>query len=136
MGWNKLVLSHRKLRFAPLWWTCACALTLYVIYGCLIPPDQVPNFHTNDKVEHAGAYFAMAFWFGGLLDRRYFPAMIIGLMALGALIEVAQGLMGLGRDADVWDFVADSLGVFAAVIPAYLGVDSWLVYVERRLGIS
>ena len=130
------MISHKHLRFAPLWWTCACALTLYVIYGCLIPPDSVPNFHTNDKIEHAGAYFAMAFWFGGLLERRHFPAMIIGLCALGALIEVAQYLMALGRSAEVWDFVADCVGVAAAVIPAYLGLDSWLVYVERRLGIS
>jgi len=130
------VISHRHLRFAPLWWACACSLTLIVIYECLVPPDQVPNFHTSDKIEHAGAYFAMAFWFGGLLDRRHFPWMISGLLVLGALIEVAQGLMGLGRTADIWDFAADAAGVFVAIVPAYLGLDSWLVYVERRLRIS
>ncbi len=130
------MMSHKHLRLALLWWICACALTLYVIYGCLIPPDRVPDFYTNDKFEHAGAYFAMAFWFSGLLERRHFPAMIVCLCALGALIEVAQYLMGLGRKADVRDFVADCVGVAAAVIAAYLGLDSWLVHVERRLGLS
>ncbi len=129
-------LPRKRLRLAALWWVCTWALTLYVIWGCLIPPEWVPDFHVNDKIEHAGAYFAMAFWFQGLLERRRFALMIIGLLSLGALIEVAQGAMGLGRDADVWDFAADAVGVLLAMIPAYFGMDYWLVFLERRFGIA
>lgn len=133
MSWAEPLVSHKQLRFATLWWMFAWGLTLYVTYECLVPPSQLPNLHLNDKLEHAGAYFAMAFLFGGLVDRRRFPLMIASLLLLGALIEVAQGLMALGRSADVWDFVADACGVALAVIPAYLGLDSWLVFLERRV---
>jgi VanZ family protein len=130
------VITHGKLRYARAWWFFGLALVAYVIWGCLIPPDLVPDFHVNDKIEHAGAYFLMTFWFGGLLQRRHFPLMIIAFLALGAAIEVAQWLMGLGRQADVWDFAADSVGVAAAIVPAYLGLDSWMFYVEQRFGVS
>jgi VanZ family protein len=130
------VITHARLRFARVWWLCGWVLVAYVIWGCLEPASWVPNFHVSDKIEHAGAYFLMTFWFGGLLQRRRFPVMVVGFLALGAAIEVAQGLMGLGRTADVWDFAADSVGVAAAIVPAYLGLDSWMFYVEQRFGVS
>ncbi len=130
------MVVHKKLRLAPLWWACAIALTLYVVTECLVPPRLVPDLHVSDKLEHAGAFWLMTFLYGGLIQRRYFPWLIGGMLALGAFIEVAQGEMALGRTEDLRDFAADAVGVFAAVIPAYLGLDSWLLYLERRLGIS
>jgi len=97
---------------------------------------MVPNLHVNDKLEHAGAFGLMTFLYAGVLERRRFPLLIGGMLLLGAGIEIAQGAMGLGRDMDFWDWVADAVGVFAAVIPAYLGLDSWMLYVEQRLGLS
>jgi VanZ family protein len=126
----------RKLRLAPLWWACAVGLTAYVVVQCLVPPKMVPNLHVNDKLEHAGAFGLMTFLYAGVLERRRFPLLIGGMLLLGAGIEIAQGAMGLGRDMDFWDWVADAVGVFAAVIPAYLGLDSWMLYVEQRLGLS
>jgi VanZ family protein len=126
----------KKLRLAPLWWACALGLTLYVVVQCLVPPKMVPDLHVSDKLEHAGAFWLMTFLYGGVLQRRRFPLLIGGMLLLGAAIEIAQGTMGLGRDMDFWDWVADALGVFAAVIPAYLGLDSWMLYIEQRLGLS
>ena len=45
--------------------------------------------------------------------RRWIPA--IGLVVMGGLIEVVQGMVG--RDRSVWDLLADTLGVAAAVLP-------------------
>jgi hypothetical protein len=126
----------RKLRLAPLWWACAVGLTAYVVVQCLVPPKMVPNLHVNDKLEHAGAFGLMTFLYAGVLERRRFPLLIAGMLLLGAGIEIAQGAMGLGRVMDFWDWVADAVGVFAAVFPAYLGLDSWMLYVEQRLGLS
>lgn len=125
----------KKLRLAPFWWICALGLTVYVVVQCLVPPRMVPDLHVNDKIEHAGAFWLMTFMYGGVLARRRFPLLIAGMLLLGAGIEIAQGAMGLGRDMDFWDWVADALGVVAAVIPAYLGLDSWMLYVERHLGL-
>jgi len=130
------MITHRKLRWGPFWWACAIALTLYVVVEALLPPKLETNLHLNDKIEHAGAFWAMTFWFGGLVARRRFVWLIVVMLALGAGIEFAQGAMALGRTEDIKDFLADSVGVALAVIPAWFGLDSWLVYLERRLGIS
>jgi VanZ family protein len=127
---------RRHLRFARLWWAAGWILLIAVIVGCLEPPRYVPNLHVSDKLEHAGAYFLLTFWFGGLLARRSYPPMAVAMLILGALIEVAQGAMGWGRDEDVWDFVADAVGVFAALALIYAGLGSWLVQIERLFGLS
>jgi VanZ family protein len=132
------ILSSRRrdLKLSRLWWLAGWTLLAIVVYGCLEPAKYVPNFHVSDKFEHAGAYFAMGFWFGGLLERRSYPLLAFALLLLGALIEVAQGLMGWGRTADVWDFVADSVGVFAALALIYAGLGSWMLQLEQRFGLA
>jgi hypothetical protein len=47
--------------------------------------------------------------------KRILPA--VGLVAMGIAIELVQGLPMIGRDRDVWDVVADTLGVGAAILP-------------------
>lgn len=131
-----LSASRRELRLARLWWLVGWLLLVAVVYGCLEPARYVPNLHMSDKVEHTGAYFVMTFWFGGLLEQRGYPLLACALLLLGALIEVAQGVLGWGRTADAWDFVADAVGVAAALAFVYAGMGEWLVQLERRCGLS
>jgi VanZ family protein len=136
-AWPRASARKRgSLRLAALWWTLGWVLLLLVVSGCLEPPRYVPNVHVSDKVEHATAYFLLTFWFGGLLARRSYPALAIAMLVLGALIEVAQGLMGWGRTADIRDFAADSLGVAIGLAFIYAGLGSWMAQVERRFGLS
>jgi VanZ family protein len=58
------------------------------------------------------------------------------MLLFGASIEVAQGVMGLGRDADVMDFAADAVGVAIALAMVYLGLGSWTERIERLFGLS
>ncbi len=119
-----------------LWWGLGWALVLFVLYGTLAPSPYVPDLHANDKLEHMGAFFGMTAWFGGLVSRRRYAALAFWMLLLGALIEVAQGVMGFGRDADMWDFCADSIGVAAASMLVYLGLGSWTSRLERFLGLT
>jgi VanZ family protein len=127
---------ERAPAFAPLWWGVGWALVLLILYGTLAPVHYVPDLHLNDKLEHAAAFFGMTCWFGGLVRRRRYAALIFWMLLLGAGIEVAQGLMGLGRDADIRDFAADSIGVAAASLLVYIGLGSWTAHIERVLGIA
>jgi VanZ family protein len=127
---------QHHLRFPRLWWATGWILLFGMIVSCLEPPRYVPDLHVSDKLEHAGAYFLLTFWFGGLLLRRSYPLMALGMLILGALIEVAQGAMGWGRTEDFWDFAADAAGVCAALTLIYAGMGSWLVQVERFIGLS
>jgi len=121
---------------APLWWALGTGLVLFILYGTLAPVQYVPDLHVNDKLEHAGAFFGLTCWFGGLLSRRRSAALAFCMLALGAGIEIAQGLMGLGRDADVHDFIADSVGIWAALMLALVGWGSWTLRLERLLGVA
>lgn len=124
---------------APLtamWWALGWAMVLFITYSTLAPARYVPDLHINDKIEHASAFFGMTFWFGGLVRRGRFWALGLIMSAFGGAIEIAQGTMGLGRDMDIHDWVADTWGVLIALglllcIPRRRG--SWLQWLESFL---
>jgi VanZ family protein len=126
-----------KLRFAKLWWGIGWTIMALVIYGSLERPDTptIP-FAVSDKLVHFAAYWLMTTWFAGLLQRRRYPWLAIALFLFGGAIELLQGAMGYGRDADWRDLVANSLGILTALGVAYAGLGSWLVVIERRLGLA
>jgi VanZ family protein len=126
-----------KLRYSKLWWGIGWAFIALVVYGSLQAPDgpDIP-FLVSDKLVHFGAYWLMTIWFAGVLHRRRYPWLALGLLALGGGIELLQGAMGFGRDADWRDMVANTLGVFTALGVAYAGLGSWMVVIERRLSPS
>jgi VanZ family protein len=125
-----------KLKLARLWWALGWLLVLIVTIGCLEPARYVPDLHVSDKLEHAGAYFGMTCWFGGLIQRRSYWILALWMLAFGGAIEVAQGVMGLGRDADVRDFAADAIGVAAALTLVYIGLGAWPRRIERFVGLA
>lgn len=124
------------LRLAPLWWAVGWAIVVFITISCLEPARYVPNLHLWDKLEHATAFFGMACWFGGLVRRRRYPWIAFWLLLFGAGIEVAQGLMKLGRSADIMDFAADSIGIAVALVLLYLGLGSWTRWIEQLVGLS
>jgi VanZ family protein len=125
--------SAPSLRLARLWWLIGWAMVLYITVSCLEPARYVPNLHLWDKAEHALAFFGMSVWFGGLARRSRYPAIAVLMLVFGGAIELAQGLMGLGRDADVMDWVADSVGITVALSLLYLGVGGWARWIEARI---
>ena len=81
-----------------------------VLAGALVPQADIPQvFALADKVAHTVAFAALAF-----VGLRAYPrhALIICvlLIALGGLIEVAQGYTST-RSREWEDFLADILGV-------------------------
>lgn len=89
-----------------------------LLWLTLSPSDDLPSVSLWDKAEHAIAW-AVLTGLGLLLSPRR-PRAIAGFaIAFGALVEVLQGLLPVGRDADIRDLLADSVGV-AAVILVYL----------------
>jgi VanZ family protein len=125
-----------KLRFARIWWTIGWLIVAFITVSCLEPPRYVPNLHMWDKLEHALAFYGMTVWFGGLIRERSYWRLAGWMLLFGASIEVAQGVMGLGRDADVMDFAADAVGVAIALAMVYLGLGSWTERIERLFGLS
>jgi VanZ family protein len=124
------------LRFPRLWWFVGWALVLFILYSTLAPSEYVPNLHLWDKLEHAGAFFGLTLWFGGLIRRSRYALLAAWMLLLGAGIELAQGYMGWGRDMDIHDFYADAIGVAVAFVLLSVGFSNWAVFAERILGLS
>lgn len=95
----------RPLRLAVF--IAACAT---IVWLSLTPTTALPSVNMWDKVEHAGAYCVLA-----LLGAWAFPMRLwrlaAGLFALGVGVEIAQSVMGLGRQGDLLDALANSVGI-------------------------
>ncbi len=90
-----------------------------IAWGELAPhPPDVSSIVGWDKAQHFIAYFGLAGMATLALGlRRVLVWALLGIIALGGVLEILQGLTG--RDADVFDFVANTLG---ALVGTMLGV--------------
>lgn len=118
-------------RHHRVWYLLGAVLTLVVIVSGLVPSEDLPHWQLSDKFEHLIAYTGLAVWFGGLLRPRRYLQLALALLALGGGIEIAQGLMGLGREADWRDFLADALGVGFGLSLSLAGLQYWASWLEQ-----
>lgn len=120
-----------KLRLGWLWWAIGYVLVVLTIYESLeAHPTPIPGV-TSDKFEHFMGYFLLTTWFCGCARRAKYWLVALGLLALGGGMEIGQGIMAIGREADWFDMLANSAGVAAGVIAALLGLGNWMVWVEK-----
>lgn len=124
-----------ELRFRRLWFTAGLAIAALIALVCLLPGSQLPQVGLSDKIKHAIAFAGLAFWFGSVIVRRDLVAVALAVVAFGGLIEIAQGLMGLGREAEWGDFVADALGAAAGLLLALSPLGQWARWLEQRLPV-
>jgi VanZ family protein len=108
-------------------------LAAVIIFFSLIPAQQLPQLGVSDKIEHAVAYLMLGFWFASVIARWDYIFILLALVALGGGIEIAQGLMGLGREADLRDFAANSIGAGLGVVLALTPLGRWAELLERCL---
>jgi VanZ family protein len=121
------------LRYPRLWLVGGWLLIGLAVIASLSPARDLPHVSGGDKMHHFIAYFSMTLWFAGIYPRSQYVWIGIAMVALGALIEGAQGAMGLGRQADLRDIVANTSGVTVALILACIGLGGWTQWVEKRL---
>jgi VanZ family protein len=94
--------------------------------------DLLPLFVLSDKLYHAVAFALFAIWFGGLVQLRRLWVVAAGLLAYGALVEVAQSFTSYRR-ADGFDLAADALGILVGLLLSAAGLRHWGRLVESWL---
>lgn len=95
----------RPVRIVVLAVACAAILWLSIA-----PTTALPSVNSWDKVQHAGAYCALALLGVWAFPGRSWPV-AAGLFTLGVGAEIAQATMGWGRQGDGLDALANGLGI-------------------------
>ncbi|MBN9220960.1 MAG: VanZ family protein [Mesorhizobium sp.] len=93
-----------------------------VLVLALLPIPRLKEFGIDigfdyDKLNHASAFAALAF-LGCLGWPRHRVRLAIFLASVGAAIEILQGITLIGRDLDVFDWVADCIGIAFGLLAA------------------
>jgi len=128
------------MNLARIEWTGGVVLLLAATVVCLVPGHDLPaSFELNDKVSHMVGHGALAAYFTGLVPRRRWWLIFVGLMIFGAVIEVAQHFMHVGRNGDPRDLLANCIGVSLGLVVGFLGVSRWpdlLAWALRQRGVA
>ena len=119
------------LRYPRAWFCLGIAIAAIVTFYSLLPAERVPQIGVSDKIEHTVAYALLAFWFASVVARWDYVFMMLALVALGGGIEIMQGLMKMGREADIRDFIADCIGAGAGLLLAMTPLVHWPAAIER-----
>lgn len=99
-----------------------------------LPP--VPLFPMQDKLAHFIAYFILAVLWGAYWLRKrhlryWYPFILVLMLAAliyGTIIEVLQGEITQSRSADVYDILANSLGMFIG--------STVIFYIFNKVGLN
>lgn len=118
------------LRHPRVWLGLGWAFILFAIILSLIPGQKLPPTGVSDKLEHAAAYMLLTLWFTGLYPRSSYWRIGLSMLLLGIVIEIAQGLMPFGRQADLRDVFANSIGILLGFVIALMGVGGWAQRIE------
>jgi VanZ family protein len=108
------------------WWVLGALIVSAAVTICLLPNDDLPSsFSLNDKLSHVIGHALMASYFAGLVERRGWWKILLFQFLLGVTIEVSQSFMHLGREADVFDCIANLLGAGVGLLLARAGLERW-----------
>ena len=96
------------------------AALLFTFYSAVIPPQRALQLVPWDKAEHFIAFYGLTGLAAAGFPKRNLFIIAALLSGFGAFIEFVQGLPMVHRDRDVWDWVADTIAIVAALSPMLL----------------
>ena len=114
--WKAYPVKYLRVLSLWLFWPGV----LLIAWGELTPhPPQMSGLLGWDKADHFIAYFglaSMATLVTGLKPRLRWA--LLGVIVLGGVLEILQAFTG--RDADLLDFVANTLGAITGALTGAL----------------
>ncbi len=92
----------------------------FTLYSAVEAPRLAFQLLPWDKAEHFIAFYGLTGLAVAAFPKKNLATIAVGLSALGGLIEIVQGLPIVHRDRDIWDWVADTIAIGAALAPMLL----------------
>lgn len=109
----------KKLKYHKIWLFFGIVYIIIIFYFCLKRPTE--SMHSNiehfDKVVHFTTYLIAGWWFRQIYPSQINKSLFFFLLSLGCSIEFFQYLTGY-RSAELYDIVANSLGILSGIYPA------------------
>jgi VanZ family protein len=96
----------------------AIAFALIILYLAVIPiPEPPVDVPLSDKIAHFGAFYVLGVMAAlpFLRGKRQFLWAFVFPAIYGVAIELIQSRIP-SRNADIWDFVANTLGALSAYV--------------------
>jgi VanZ family protein len=119
------------LRHPRVWLVSGWLLIVGAIIANLMPAHDLPKLGgINDKMEHIVGYLVLSLWFAGIYPRVRYPMIGVALLLLGIVIEGLQSAMHMGRQADITDVYANTVGIVLGLTLALLWLGGWAMRVE------
>jgi VanZ family protein len=120
-----------SLRHPRLWLVLGWLLIGGAIIANLMPAHDLPTLGgISDKTEHIVGYAVLSLWFAGIYPRARYPMIGVGLLVMGIVIEGLQGAMHWGRQADLMDVYANTIGIVCGLVLALVWLGGWAMRVE------
>ena len=100
-------------------------------------PAGIDLTANRDKLLHVAAYAALAF-LGGVAAMPFFQSsylrlmLVAGVMLLYGVIDEGGQMFVPGRVGDIWDWLADALGVFLGIGSLAALENAYAAYKARR----
>ncbi|WP_353776833.1 VanZ family protein [Winogradskyella sp. 3972H.M.0a.05] len=111
------LLSLAKQYALPLFVVYALAIAVLSLISIGKLPETAPEF--SDKIVHCLAYALFAALFYNYLEEVITkPAILVVVLSMlyGTIIEVLQYTLNPDRTFDLWDIVANGVGIVIAII--------------------
>ncbi|HYC73579.1 hypothetical protein [Brevundimonas sp.] len=105
----------RNDRLLPLFRTATLVCAITVAWLAFRPTTDATSGLPWDKANHAAAFLVLTVLAGRGWPDLHRRLLTLILLAAGVGVELVQGLPQIGRDADVWDVVADAVGICAGL---------------------
>jgi hypothetical protein len=110
-------------------WTTWLAIgwTVLILVLCWMPRVQLPiseegpslfHLYGGDKIIHGGVFAVFAVLWRRATSPRSVPVIAVSGLALAVITELGQATPLVGRDADLWDGLADTAGVAIGLVLA------------------
>jgi VanZ family protein len=120
-----------SLRHPRLWLVSGWILVVAATIASIVPAHDLPSLGgVSDKLEHSVGYAVLALWFAGIYPKSRYPMIGVALLIMGIVIEGLQGAMHVGRQADLRDVYANSLGIVCGLVLALAWLAGWAQRVE------
>jgi VanZ family protein len=106
------------------------AALVFTLFSAFAPVRHVENLLPWDKAQHFLAFYVLSVLGAAAFPKR--SLIVIGsvLSGVGAVIELVQATPLVARDAEVFDWVADTVAIVAALGPVLLM--QWRARVQRE----